>query len=72
MKTRTTAHNLVDPHTIDSLFFVFPPEIWCKINKFFNYYEYQLIKRCLEGKLESLKVSSWFLKIMEFVRIPNS
>ena len=30
-----------------------------------KYYEYQLTKRCLEGRLEGFKVSSWFLKIMK-------
>ena len=63
MKTRTAAHSWVDPHTIDSLFFVFP----CKINKLFKSQEYQLTKRCLEGRLEGFKVSSWFLKIMKLV-----
>ena len=32
-----------------------------------KYYEYQLTKRCLEGRLSGSKVSSWFLKIMRFV-----
>ena len=67
MKTRTAAHSWFVPHTTDSLFFVFPSDIWCKINKFFKHYEYQLTKRSLEGKLEGFKVSSWFLKIMKVV-----
>ena len=33
MKTWNAAHCWFDPHTIDSLFFVFPSHIWCKINK---------------------------------------
>ena len=33
MKTRNAAHSRVDPDTIHSLFFVFPTDIWCKINK---------------------------------------
>ena len=49
MKTRTAAHSWFDPHTIHSLFFVFPSDVWCKINKLLKYYEYQLTKRCLEG-----------------------
>ena len=63
MKTRTAAHSRVDPHTIDSLFFVF------RYNKqvVLKAYEYQLTKRCLEGRLEGFKVSSWFLKIMKLV-----
>ena len=32
-----------------------------------KYYEYQLTKPCLEGRLEGFKVSSWFLKIMKLV-----
>ena len=32
-----------------------------------KYYEYQFTKRCLEGRLEGFKVSSWFLKIMKVV-----
>ena len=31
-KTRNAAHRWVDPHTIDSLFLVFPSDIWCKIS----------------------------------------
>ena len=65
MKTRTEADNCFD--LINSLFFVFPSDIWCKINKLLKYYEYQLTKRCLEGRLEGFKVSSWFLKIMKVV-----
>ena len=65
MKTRTAAHSWFD--LINSLFFVFPSNIWCKINKLLKYYEYQLTKRCLEGRLEGFKVSSWFLKIMKVV-----
>ena len=65
MKTRTAAHSRFD--LINLLFFVFPSDIWCKINKLLKYYEYQLTKRCLEGRLEGLKVSSWFLKIMKVV-----
>ena len=68
MKTRTDVHSLVDPHTIDLLFFVFPSNICCKINKLFKSCEYQLTKRCLEGRLEGFKVSSWFLKIMKLVK----
>ena len=56
-----------DPHTIDSLFCIFPSEIWCKITKLLKYYGYQLTKCCLEGRLEGLKISSWFLKIMKLV-----
>ena len=63
MKTRIEADNCFD--LINSLFFVFPSDIWCKINKLLKYYEYQLTKRCLEGRLEGFKVSSWFLKIMK-------
>ena len=63
METRTSAHSWVDPHTIDSLFFVFP----CKINKSLKSYEYQLPRRCLEGRLEGFKDSSWILKIMKLV-----
>ena len=29
--------------------------------------KYQLTKRCLKGRLEGFKVSSWFLKIMKLV-----
>ena len=65
MKTTTAAHSLFD--LINSLFFVFPSDIWCKINKLLKYHEYQLTKRCLEGRLEGFKVSSWFLKIMKVV-----
>ena len=32
-----------------------------------KFYEFQLTKRCLEGRLEDFKVSSWFLKIMKVV-----
>ena len=32
-----------------------------------KYYEYQLTKSCLDGKLEGFKVSSWFLKVMKVV-----
>ena len=60
-KTRNAAHRWVDPHTIDSLFFVFPSDIWCKINKLLKYYEYQLTKRCFEERLDGFKVSLWFL-----------
>ena len=38
-----------------------------KKKKLFKYYEYQLPKRCLEGRLEGFKVSSWYLKIMKLV-----
>ena len=48
MKTRTAAHSWFDPHTRHSLFFVFPSDVWCKINKLLKY-EYQLTKRCLGG-----------------------
>ena len=67
MKKRTAVHSWFDPHTIHSLFFVFPSDVWCKINKLLKYYEYQLTKRCLEGRLEGFKVSSWFLKIMKLI-----
>ena len=30
-------HSRVDTHTIDSLFFVFPSDIWCKINELLKY-----------------------------------
>ena len=62
MKTRTAAHSRVDPHTIDSLFFVFP----CN-KQVVKAYEYQLNKRCLERRQEGFKVFSWFLKIMKLV-----
>ena len=62
MKTRTAAHSRVDPHTIDSLFFVFP-----RNKQVVKAYEYQLNKRCLERRQEGSKVSSWFLKIMKLV-----
>ena len=66
--TRTAALSLADPHTtIDSLFFVFPSDSWCKIKKLLKYNEYQLAKRCLEERLEGFKVSSLFLKIMKLV-----
>ena len=70
MKTRTAAHSWswVDPHTRDSLFFVFPSDICCKIDKLLKYYEYQLTKHCLGGILEGFKVSSWFLKKMKLVK----
>ena len=32
-----------------------------------KYYECQLTKRCLEGRLEGFRISSWFLKIMKVV-----
>ena len=67
MKTRTAAHSWFVPHTTDSLFFVFPSDIWCKINKLLKYYKYQLTKPCLAGRLDGFKVSSWFLKIMKLV-----
>ena len=67
MKTRTAAHSWFDPPTIHSLFFVFPSDVWCKINKLLKSYEYQLTKRCLEWRLEGFKVSSWFLKIMKLL-----
>ena len=50
-----------DPHTIDSLFFVFLRTSGAKRKKI------ALTKRWLEGRLESFKVSSWFLKIMKLV-----
>ena len=31
--------------------------------KLLKYYEYQLTKRCLKGRLEDFKVFSWFLKV---------
>ena len=58
MKTTTAAHIWFD--MINSLFFVFPLEIWCKINKLLKHYEYQLTKRCLEGRLEGFELSWWF------------
>ena len=67
MKTRTAAHSWFVPHTTDSLFVVFPSDIWCKINKLLKYYKYQLTKRCLAGRLDGFKVSSWFLKTMRLV-----
>ena len=67
MKTRTATHSWFVPHTTDSRFFVFPPDIWCKINKSLKYYKYQLTKRCLEGRLEGFKVSSWYFKLMKLV-----
>ena len=51
----------------DSLFFVLPSDIWCKINKLLKYYEYQLTKCCLERRLEGFKISSRFLKTMMLV-----
>ena len=71
IKTRNAAHSRVDPHTIDSLFFVFPTDIWCKINKLLKYYEYQNTKRCLEGRLEGLRFLYGFLNNVAR-RIPNS
>ena len=47
MKTRTAAHNEVDPHTINSLFYVFPSDICRKINKLLKSYDYRLTNRCL-------------------------
>ena len=38
-----------------------------QINKLFKYYEYQLTKRYLEGRLEGFKVSSIMVMIMKFV-----
>ena len=67
MKMWTAAPCWFDPHTIDSLFFVFPSRMWCKINKLLKYYEYQLTKSCLGGRIEGFKVSSLFLIIMKFV-----
>ena len=48
-------------------FLCLPSEIWCKITKLLKYYGYQVTKRCLEGRLEGLKISSRFLKIMKLV-----
>ena len=62
MKTRTAAHSW-----FDSLFFVFPSHIWCKIDKLLKYYEYQLTKSCFEGRIEGFKVSAWFLRIIKLV-----
>ena len=63
MKMRTAAHSWFD--LTNSLFFVFPSDIWCKINnQLKKYYEYQLTKRCLERRLEGFKV----LKIMKVVK----
>ena len=67
MKMRAATHSLVDQHTIYSIFFVFSADICSKINKLLKYYEYQLTKCCMEGRLEGSKVSSWFLKIMKLV-----
>ena len=57
MKTRHAAHSCVDPHSIGSLFFVFPSDILGEVNKLLKYYKYQLTKHCLEGRLEGFKVS---------------
>ena len=65
IETRTAAHGRFD--LMNSLFFVFPSDIWCKINKLLKKYEYQHTKCCLEGRLEGFKVSPWFLKIMKVV-----
>ena len=62
MKTRNAAHSEVDPHTIDSLFFVFPSDICRKINKLLKYYEYRLTNRCLEGRLEGFRFLHSFLR----------
>ena len=62
MKTQNAGHGWFDPHTIDSLFFVFPSDMWCIIDKLLKYYDYQLTKCCLEERLDGFKVSSWFLK----------
>ena len=43
--------------TIVFLWFVFPWDIWSKINKLLKYCEYELTKRCLEGRLEGFIVS---------------
>ena len=63
MKTRTTGHSCVDPHTIDLLFFIFPR----KIDKLLKSYEYQLTKRWFEWGLEGFKVSSWIFMIVKLV-----
>ena len=41
--------------------------------KLLKYYEYQLTKRCLKGRLEDFKVFSWFLKKIKLIeyRIAN-
>ena len=31
-----------------------------------KYYGYQVTRRCLEGRLEGLKISSWFMKLVEY------
>ena len=61
MKMRIAVHSWFD--LTNSLFFVFPSDIWCKINKLLKYYECQLTKHCLERRLEGFKV----LKIMKVV-----
>ena len=38
-----------------------------QINTLLKYYEYHLTKRCLEGRLEGFKDSSWLLKIITVV-----
>ena len=69
MKTRDAAHSCVDPHSIGSLFFVFPSNILGEINKLLKYYKYQLTKHCLEGRLEGFLMVSYDNVVR---RIPNS
>ena len=70
MKPRTTAHRSVDPHShtipVHSFLFVFPWDVWRKINKLLKHCEYELTKHCLERRLEGFKVS-WCLKMMKLV-----
>ena len=54
----------VDPHTID---YVFPSDIWCKINKLLLKVMWMSTHQALLGRLEGFKVSSWFLKIIKLV-----
>ena len=40
METQNAVHSCVDPNSLDSLFFVFPADLWCKLNKLLKYNEY--------------------------------
>ena len=60
-ETRTAAHSWSRSSYYRFTFLCLPSDIWCKRKK------NALTKRCLEGRLEGFKVSSWFLKIMKFV-----